>query len=567
MKVADLRKSILQAAVQGKLVPQNLHDEPASELLKRIRKEKARLVKEGKIRKEKPLPPISEDEVPFDLPEGWVWCRLGDLCSYIQRGKSPVYSEVRKYPVVAQKCNQWSGFEIEKARFIDPVTLARYEEVRFLQENDLLWNSTGLGTLGRMAMYETRLNPYGIAVADSHVTVIRPFREYAQSHFLFFYFTNPTVQNVIEEQSDGTTKQKELATSTVRNYLVPLPPLAEQQRIVAKVDELMALCDELKAAEKELDALENNLADYLPKSILQAAIQGKLVQQDPSEEPATELLKRIRMEKSKLVRKGKIKKEKALPSVTEDEMPFDLPERWAWCRLGELCSYIQRGKSPVYSDVEMYPVVAQKCNQWSGFDISKARFIDPTSLAKYDDVRLLRDNDLLWNSTGLGTLGRMAMYETKLNPYGIAVADSHVTVIRPFGEYVLLRYLFFYFSNPTVQNVIENQSDGTTKQKELATSTIKNYPVPLPPFSEQQRIVAKTEELLALCSYLKSNEELPFAMPPKLRVLPSRRTKQAPIAQDDFDDLRMAARGDASRGYSAKAMKAIDALFGDDNDD
>ena len=182
-----------------------------------------------------------DEEIPFEIPSNWAWVRLDDICSFIHRGKSPKYSPIKKYPVVAQKCNQWDGFSIEKAKFIEPQSISSYNEEYFLQDRDLMWNSTGLGTLGRMAIYYMILNPYELAVADSHVTVIRPYKTHIVSEYLYYYFASNTVQSVIEDKSDGSTKQKELATKTVKAYLVPIPPFAEQQRIVQKIKSVTSI--------------------------------------------------------------------------------------------------------------------------------------------------------------------------------------------------------------------------------------------------------------------------------------------------------------------------------------
>ena len=258
--LSALPKSILQEAIQGKLVPQDTTEEPASTLLQKIRDEKNRLVVEGKLKKKDLTDSIIfkgddnkyyennsgkisciDDEIPFEIPSNWAWVRLDNICSFIHRGKSPKYSLVKKYPVIAQKCNQWSGFSIEKARFIEPNSLSSYKDDYFLQDKDLMWNSTGLGTLGRMAIYYTALNPYELAVADSHVTIIRPLKQYIVPEFLYYYFASNTVQSVIEEKSDGSTKQKELATKTIQAHLVPLPPLAEQYRIVQQIKSVTSI--------------------------------------------------------------------------------------------------------------------------------------------------------------------------------------------------------------------------------------------------------------------------------------------------------------------------------------
>ena len=264
-------------------------------------------------------------------------------------------------------------------------------------------------------------------------------------------------------------------------------------------------------------ALDDSLMTSLPKSILQEAIQGKLVPQIVEEGTAKELLDQIKEEKEKLVKQGKLKKSALNDGVIfrgddnkyyendgknvvciDDEILFEIPSSWQWVRLEHICSYIQRGKSPKYSPIKQYPVVAQKCNQWTGFTIEKAQFIDPTTIESYTQERFLEDGDLMWNSTGLGTLGRMAIYWEKLNPYKVAVADSHVTVIRPLKSFVIPQYLFRYFSSYTVQSVIEDKADGSTKQKELATNTVKRYLVPFPPLAEQMRIVEKIKVVTSI---------------------------------------------------------------------
>ena len=297
--------------------------------------------------------------------------------------------------------------------------------------------------------------------------------------------------------------------------LLPVPPLAEQERIVARIHEAELVIENYANKATALRELQDTFPEALKKSILQEAVQGKLVPQDPSDEPAEALLERIRAEKQRLIKEGKIKKDKhesvifrrdnshyekldGVERCIDDELPFEIPDSWVWVRLIDICEYIQRGKSPKYSPIKKYPVIAQKCNQWSGFSIEKAQFIEPESITSYGRERFLQDNDLMWNSTGLGTLGRMAVYKSASNPYGLAVADSHVTVIRPLKEFISPQYLYYYFSNPTVQSVIEDQADGTTKQKELSATTVRTYLVPLPPYNEQIRIVKQIETVLPL---------------------------------------------------------------------
>jgi type I restriction enzyme, S subunit len=217
--IPHLRQFILDLAVRGKLVEQDPSDEPASELLKRIQAEKARLVKERKIKEEKPLLPIEPDDLPFPIPLSWRWARLNDLTSYIQRGKSPEYAMDDGLPVISQKCVQWRGLDLSAARLITKDSIQTYEEVRFLRDGDLLWNSTGTGTIGRIVKL---LSPPENLVCDSHVTVVRCLE--VDSEFIRSWLRSDHVYGVIESRATGTTNQVELTAQMAANQIVPLPP-------------------------------------------------------------------------------------------------------------------------------------------------------------------------------------------------------------------------------------------------------------------------------------------------------------------------------------------------------
>jgi len=332
MKAAELRKSILQAAVQGKLVPQDIHDEPASVLLKRIRAEKERLVKEGKIKKEKPLPPISEDETPYDLPEGWVWCRLGELIQIAENNNIhknlPENTLVNYVDIDAIDNKKYCIKDVKQI----PVKSLSSRARTVLQKGFIVY-SLVRPYLNNIAVVEDEKENY---IGSTGFVVFKPIK--IEINYFISFLLSPFVKTYYLSLLSGFNSPS-VSQEDFLSTLFPLPPLAEQQRIVTKVNELMALCDELEAAEQELDALESRFEEYLPKSILQAAVQGKLVPQDIHDEPASVLLERIRAEKARLVKEGKIKKEKPLPPISEDEIPYDLPEGWVWCRLGELCNF------------------------------------------------------------------------------------------------------------------------------------------------------------------------------------------------------------------------------------
>jgi type I restriction enzyme S subunit len=556
MKASELRQSILQAAVQGKLVPQELHDEPASTLLERIRDGKIKLIKQDRIKKDKSLPPINKDEIPYDLPDGWVWCRLEEVTIFVATG--PFGSMLHKsdyvnagIPVVNPANIQNGSIVPSDKMLVDELTRDRLRSY-ILHEDDIV--VARRGDLGRCAivskMEEGWLCGTGSFFLHLNESLFRPY-------FLLFFQSPPCKKQLLSE-SVGSTMNN-LNHSILKNIYFPLPPLAEQQRIVAKVDELMSLCDQLLAAEDALENLEEHFIECLPKSILQMAVQGKLLPQELHDEPASALLERIRAEKAKLIKQGKIKKEKPLPPISQDEIPYDLPDGWTWSRLNDICTYIQRGKSSKYSDVPNIPVLSQKCVQWSGIDMTKGRFISPGSISTYSLERFLQNEDILWNSTGQGTLGRVALFHHE-KKFKQCVVDSHITIVRVSKPHVLPEYVFLFLASPLVQDFIEEKSTGTTKQIELGTETIKMHLIPIPPLLEQQRIVAKINELMLLCDELSDIEY--SAVQTKagnvIHLIPG---------TEQNDKLGIAARGDATQAFSPKLQGAIAKLRKDKTHD
>lgn len=541
MKAKDLKNSILQMAVEGKLAPQDPSDEPASVLLERIREEKHKLIAEGKAKFPKGGESIIyigsdgspyekrmdakgrvlsdeciADEVPYEeLPEGWALARLEDCCSAIVDcpHSTPSYLAVETgYSAIDTNCmdDDWhlTGLRSLSQESYEKRTM-RYAP----QAGDIVFSREG--SIGRSVILREGNICLGQRVMLLSCNEVLLFNRYCQAAL-----SSPYAWKLYRAANIGTGV-KHINVSMIKAMLVPVPPLAEQRRIVERVDELMPLVEEYGKLEDAREKMDASLPGRLRKSVLQIAVQGKLVPQDSADEPASALLERIRKQRRQLVAEKKMKPPKGGESVIfrgsdgrryekrvdakgresepiciEDEIPFEIPEGWEWTRLESVTTYIQRGKSPKYSSVEKYPVVAQKCNQWSGFSLEKAKFIDPETIEKYGGERILKDGDLLWNSTGLGTLGRMAIYASSKNRYGWAVADSHVTVIRTRNDWLDYRFVFAYFAGPSVQSVIEDRASGSTKQKELAQETVKNYLVPVAPLTEQRRIVAQLEAVI-----------------------------------------------------------------------
>ncbi|EJW6678763.1 restriction endonuclease subunit S, partial [Escherichia coli] len=510
--IKKLRELILELAVRGKLVPQDPNDEPASELLKRIAAEKAELVKQGKIKKQKPLPEISEEEKPFELPEGWEWVRLGNIAEYIQRGKGPKYSENGTVRVVSQKCVQWSGFKLEQSRWITDESIPSYTEERFLKNGDVLWNSTGAGgTAGRVNFLETVKERL---VVDSHVTIIRSIKQNGQ--FICNYISTYGIQQLFDPKHpktllSGTTNQAELNTSVVISFITPFPPQKEQERINTKVIELMSLCDQLEQQSltslyahqqlvetllgtltdsqnaeelaenwarisEHLDTLFTTEAsvDALKQTILQLAVMGKLVPQDPNDEPASELLKRIAQEKAQLVKEGKIKKQKPLPPISDEEKPFELPEGWEWCRLGDCINLIsgQHLKPDEYSD--------EFNDNFLPYITGPAEFgmIHPT-YSKYTNERraIAEKGDILITCKGAG-LGKLNIANTRIAISRQLMAIGAIGINSTYLK-ITLDSMYDYFQSKGVGIAIPGIS-----REDVLEPTIM-----LPPVQEQINII------------------------------------------------------------------------------
>lgn len=494
MLADKLRKSVLQSAIQGKLTEQLATDDKVEDLLQAIKEEKELLIKEKKIKKQKPLPKITEDEIPFAIPENWKWVRLGEIGKIIGGG-TPKTTNLEYWQNGKIAWITPADMKNIKGKYIScgkkNITLLGLEKssAQLLPKGSILFSSRA---------------PIGyVAIAREEVSTNQGFKSivpFSLNLSLYLYYVLLGMVDIIKKLGTGTTF-KEVSGSVVEKILVPLPPLAEQKRIVEKLDNVLANIDELKASEEKLSILQKNFPDKLKKSILQSAIQGKLTEQLATDDNVEDLLQAIKEEKERLIKEKKIKKQKPLPEITEEEIPFEIPENWKWVRLDDICVYLQRGKSPIYSDIKKYPVVSQKCNQWSGFTLEPAKYLAPEVLEKYSDERYLKKHDILINSTGLGTVGRVCLFKTD-SKYPIVVADSHVTVVRS-TRLISEIYIKYFLSSPHIQDNIEDMCSGSTKQKELALNTIKNLLVALPPLAEQKRIVEKLDKLLADIEELK----------------------------------------------------------------
>ena len=486
----QLKNSILQMAIQGKLVPQDPHDEPASVLLERIREEKKRLVKEGVLKK-KDLEeiPISEEEIPFDIPNSWVWCKLSTIASVYGGKRIPAGSSLTtintgyKYIRVTDMKN--GSVRMNDIHYI---TEDIYQQIKAytISKSDLY--ITVAGTIGAVGEIPEALDMANLTEnADKIVFSI------TNKRFLMYLLQSDFIQSQIKSY---TTKvgQPKLAINKIQNFLLPLPPLAEQRRIVEKLESLMPLIESYGKSQEALNTLNASLPEKLRQSILQEAIQGHLVPQDPNEEPVSVLLERIRAEKARLVKEGKLKKKDLEEKpISPDEIPFDIPEGWVWCRLGDIGDW-GAGATPFKGNPNYYDgdVLWLRTGELNNDVVYDTEIKITETALKECSLRLNKIGDVLIAMYG-ATIGKVAIVGAEMTTNQACCACSPICIFN---------WYLFYFLMASKSEFIKKGEGGA--QPNISRDKLINHLFPLPPLSEQRRIVTKLEELLQEIDKLKA---------------------------------------------------------------
>ena len=504
MTAEQLKGSILQLAMQGKLVEQRPDDGTGEELFKEIQTEKKRLLKEGTLKKQKPLPEITEEEKPFEIPESWIWVKLGDISSYAQPKEKVSPKDITP--------EMWSLDleDIEKGtgKVLNHV-LARErkiqgDKVRFKKGNILY----------------SKLRPYllKILIADNEgITTpeLVPFNIYGikNSNFFLWYLRSPYVDNAVNSVSYGV-KMPRVGTDTMVNLLVPLPPLAEQKRIVAKIEELMPFVEQYAVASTKLNTLNASFPEMMKKSILQEAVQGKLVPQDSNDEPASLLLKKIAEEKKHVKgKRNKSNKNNVTPlEIKDDEKIFDVPASWMWVRAGCLFDYVNgvAFKSGDYvdsSDVLNCRMSNIRPNGYFDPEYRKT-YLPNDFYEKYSEFRVF-DGDILVALTDMATehpkiLGLPTIVHTNGHKM---LLNQRVLKIMPYNEEIT-EYLNCILQYMCVIHFRSKLKGGGSVQINLKTKDITELAIPLPPLAEQKRIVKKAKELIQLADKMTQFFEL-----------------------------------------------------------
>ena len=481
MTPQELKNSILQLAIQGKLVEQRPEEGTGEELYRQIQAEKQKLIREGKIKKEKPLPEIAEDEVPFDIPESWKWVRVGNITTLNPKNEANDETEASFIPMtlVADGYRNQHSYEIKKWGEI------KKGFTHFTNGDIGIAKITPCFQNRKSVIFDSLVHNLGAGTTE--LSIVRVIADTVNREYLLWFFKSDYfIKNGIKSFT-GTAGQQRIHKDYLTNCIIPLPPLAEQKRIVAKIEELLPLIDRYEKAWSRLEEVNRRFPADMQKSLLQMAIQGKLVEQRPEEGTGEELYRQIQAEKQKLIREGKIKKEKPLPEIAEDEVPFEIPESWKWCRFGSIIlllsgtdfkpeEYNAQGKGTVY-------ITGASCLSERG--VIQCRWTEsPRIIASRGDVLLV------CKGSGYG--------KTVLCDVAAAHIARQIMAIKKLQN--LDMNFVMHFLQASLKRI---KGNGQGIIPGIDRGSIQTMAFPLPPLVEQKRIVAKLEELLPLCEKLK----------------------------------------------------------------
>ena len=519
----QLKNSILQMAVQGKLVPQDPNDEPASVLLERIRAEKEKLIKEGKIKKEKNpsvifrgadnlpyeklgknAPVCIADEVPFEIPESWEWVRLGSIGDW-GSGATPS----RTTPEYYNGNIPWLKTGDLNDGYITHIPETITE--RALLETSVRLNPTGSVLI---AMYGATIGKLGIlqtpATTNQACCACIPFTG-IYNEFLFYFLMSQKLAFI--KRGEGGA-QPNISKEKIVATLMPLPPKAEQKRIVEKLHILQTYIESYTLLEKKDIKLHHSFPEILKKSILQYAIQGKLVPQAPTDEPASVLLERIRAEKEQLIKAGKIKRDKhesvifrrdnsyyervdGIERCIDEEIPFEIPDSWEWVRLGELIETIDTGKSFKCEerppDKNEYGIIKVSAVTWGTFNQEESKTCFSTSpWVKGYSIQV--DDFLICRANTAALVGGCVIVD-KISKR-LMLSDKVLRI--EFSDSISKTYVLYTLRTPFVRAQLSAAASGTSESmKNISQNAIKGLLIPFPPIKEQYRIVSKVEESLS----------------------------------------------------------------------
>ncbi|MFL0167512.1 restriction endonuclease subunit S [Candidatus Clostridium helianthi] len=488
MNAQDLKNSILQLAIQGKLVEQRQEEGNAKELIKEIKAEKERLIKEKKIKKEKPLAEIAESDIPFEIPESWEWVRLSDVIDVRDGTHDTPRYVTEGIPLVTSKNLINGTIDFDNVKLISFEDAEKINKRSNVDNGDILFAM--IGSIGNPVLVK-KDREFSIKNMALFKTInINLFN----MEYLFWYLEKE--QDIMKKKATGGV-QSFVSLSFLRAYLIPIPPLAEQKRIVAKIEDLMPYIEKYGTAHSKLEAFNKKFPEDMQKSILQYAIQGKLVEQREEDGTAEELYKKIQEEKEKLVKEKKIKKEKPLAEITDDEVPFEIPESWKWVRLGNLFS-VSTGLTPAKTNPlfhENGDIPWITSSQTGELKIEKANNFITKFAIENTNIKIYPKHTLLIAMYGQGkTRGQISELLIDATINQACAALENIVAEENLRKYILYFQIYNY-------DVSRTGAEGSA-QPNLNLDKVRNILVPLPPLEEQKRIVAKIEEMLPYCQQL-----------------------------------------------------------------